>query len=67
MGTPKPVMKMTMGISAMKVSLVPKVRSRTTASTSPSAALRESRGMMAVNKVTPITPYGTCSISHAFW
>ena len=56
MGTPKPVMKMTIGMSAMNVSLVASVRSRTTPLTSPPAALRDRRGMMAVKSVTPMTP-----------
>ena len=56
-----------MGISAMKVSLVPSVRSRTTASSSPSAALRDRRGMIAVSSVTPMMPYGTCSSIQCCW
>ena len=58
-GVPKAVKNTTMGISAINVSLVATVRSRTTPLSSPSAALRDKRGIIAVSRVTPMTPYGT--------
>ena len=53
---PKHVMNTTTGMSAMNVSRIASVRSPTTASSSPSAALRDRRGMIAVRSVTPMMP-----------
>ncbi len=53
------------GMSAIIVRRVATDRSSTTAGVSSAAALRLSRGMIAVSTVTPRTPYGSCSSSQA--
>ena len=67
MSGPSAVMKMMIGSIAMNVSFVPMVRSATTAASSPSAALRDMRGMIAVSRVTPMMPYGICSNIQCCW
>ncbi len=56
MAGPKKVMNATTGTSATIVSRVASDRSSTTAFVSSAAALRDSRGMIAVRMVTPSTP-----------
>ena len=67
MSGPKAVKNTTIGMRAMNVSFVAMLRSPTTARSSPSAAWRDRRGMIAVSRVTPMMPYGTCSSSQCCW
>src|ERR1043165_9926378 len=53
------------GTSITVESLLPSDRSPMSFSVSPSAADRDSLGMIAVSSETPMTPYGSWNSSHA--
>ena len=53
-------------MSKMASSRLPSERSATTSALRPSAAARLIRGISAVSRETPSTPYGTCSSSQVF-